>query len=296
MDREILIKKWLEGTLNSEEKIAFEALEDSAKLKRISNAMPNFKSPELETNKIKNNINLNTNKNPNTMLKRLLPFAALIVIALGITYFFNSDSTINTATKIGEMAKVDLPDKTKVTLNAGSTLTFDEGSWDENRITQLEGEAFFNVSKGSKFTVNTTQGKVTVLGTQFNVKQRNEFFEVHCYEGSVEVEHPLRKVILKPGEYISIYQKQVTSGNLPIVKAPSWTEGRNVFRGVPYNEILDELSRQYDVTITTDIEASKRLFTGAFNNDNLEEALKAVTAPLKLDYKITGKNVIIERK
>ena len=194
------------------------------------------------------------------------------------------------------MANVNLPDETKVTLNAASTLTFDEGSWEDNRIAQLEGEAFFNVSKGSKFTVNTSQGTITVLGTQFNVKQRNEFFEVHCYEGSVEVEHKLKKVILKPGEYISIYQKQVTSGNLPIVKTPSWMEGRNVFRGVPYNEVLDELSRQYDVTITTNVETEKRLFTGAFNDNNLDEALKSVTLPLRLNYKVTGKNIIIEQK
>lgn len=296
MKRESLIKKWLDGSLNKEEEKAFNALEDSAQLKRISKNMPSFKAPAFETEIVRDKILKKTNSTKKTtpMFKRLLPIAALLVIAFGITYFFNSNSVINTATKIGEMATVYLPDTTEVKLNAASTLTFDESTWDENRITQLVGEAFFNVTKGSKFTVETSQGTITVLGTKFNVKQRDAFFEVHCYEGSVEVVHKLKTVILKPGEYISVYSNQVTAGKIPLVKSPSWIEGKNMFRGVPYNEVLDEISRQFDVTITTNFEADKRLFTGTFSNDNIDEALKTVTLPLKLKYKITGKNVLIE--
>lgn len=294
MEREELIKKWLDGSLTQAEQIEFDALEDSAELKRISNAMPYFKAPELKTD---NDFSIIAkNKKSTTMVKRILPFAALLVIALGIAFFLNTDATVNTAAKVGEITRVDLPDTTKVTLNAVSTLIFDKNSWNEKRTTQLEGEAFFEVTEGSKFTVETPQGIVTVLGTKFNVKQRADFFEVHCYEGSVEVVHALKTVILKPGDYISVHTKQVTAGKISKMKSPAWIDGKNIFRGVPYQEVLNELSRQFGVEITTNFEPEKRLFTGAFTNDNLEEALKTVTLPLKLTYNITGKNVVIETK
>jgi ferric-dicitrate binding protein FerR (iron transport regulator) len=57
-------------------------------------------------------------------------------------------------------------------LNAASKLSFNEKKWADQRALTLEGEAFFKVQKGQTFSVNTTAGVITVLGTQFNVKER----------------------------------------------------------------------------------------------------------------------------
>ena len=64
----------------------------------------------------------------------------------------------------------------------------------------LEGEAYFKVQKGQTFSVNTTDGVVKVLGTHFNVKQRNNYFEVNCYEGLVSVTYNNETVKLPPGK------------------------------------------------------------------------------------------------
>jgi Fe2+-dicitrate sensor, membrane component len=65
-----------------------------------------------------------------------------------------------------------------VNLNSSSQLSYSKNKWDSKREVTLNGEAFFKVSKGSTFDVITLNGKVSVLGTQFNVKQRENYFEV----------------------------------------------------------------------------------------------------------------------
>ncbi len=100
---------------------------------------------------------------------------------------------------IAEKTAVELPDLSQVKLNAQSRLTFNKKSWNKKREVVLDGEAYFKVAKGSKFSVITKDGTVTVLGTQFNVKHRDNYFEVVCFEGSVGVEYKESSVTLKPG-------------------------------------------------------------------------------------------------
>ena len=47
MEREALIKKWLDHKLNTEEQKAFEQLEDYNKLTKMTAALKDFKAPEL---------------------------------------------------------------------------------------------------------------------------------------------------------------------------------------------------------------------------------------------------------
>jgi len=63
-----------------------------------------------------------------------------------------------------------------VVLNSKSTISFNKTDWKNNRQLTLDGEAYFKVEKGSTFTVNTNNGSVTVLGTQFNVNSTRRFF------------------------------------------------------------------------------------------------------------------------
>ena len=80
-------------------------------------------------------------------------------------------------------------------LNSKSTITFNKHNWDTNRTLELNGEAFFDVEKGNTFTVKTSQGNVSVLGTEFNVNASVDFFRVSCYEGKVKVSEMLTTVI-----------------------------------------------------------------------------------------------------
>ena len=297
MEREELIKKWLKGELSLKEEQVFNALAESTDLKTLSAAMQDFDPPaystesELQRVKLKKQSPLATPTK--TINVRWASIAAILVVALGVAFFLNQNNDIVNTTGMAEMASLDLPDATNVVLNADSQITFDLTSWDEKRSTKLEGEAFFKVTKGSKFTVVTPAGEVIVLGTQFNVKQRGGFFKVHCYEGSVKVVHNSEEVILKPGEYVSFFNNVFKFGVAPLETYPSWTKGVITFKSEPYSVVLEELERQFAVKVETQNVTIPQLFTGQFSNKNLEEALKTITWPLQLTYTIKDKTVSI---
>ncbi|MGC9353763.1 MAG: FecR family protein, partial [Mariniphaga sp.] len=71
----------------------------------------------------------------------------------------------------GKTSEILLPDGTHVFLNAGSRLIYPDFFADKNREVFLVGEAYFEVVHNEKqpFVVQTTDVRVRVLGTQFNV-------------------------------------------------------------------------------------------------------------------------------
>ena len=81
---------------------------------------------------------------------------------------------------------VELPDGSIVYLNRNSTISFNEEF--EPRVLDMKGEVFLSVVEGSSpFVVNTDEGQITVLGTEFNVKSEVDKIEVEVEEGIVEL-------------------------------------------------------------------------------------------------------------
>ena len=298
MTQEELIKKWLDNELSKSEFEAFKQLEDYNDLVKLDHSIQRFKSPEyiseaelastlkqLESRKIKK-IN---------WLKPIMRIAAVLVIALGL-YFYISGLETTYQTDIAQQIETVLPDDSQITLNAASTLSFNKRSWNKNRLVNLEGEAFFKVAKGSKFDVITSAGTVSVLGTEFNVKQRANYFEVYCFEGSVGVETKNDSYVLKPGESFRVVDGNVEKLSKATVQMPSWLSNESNFENVPVHLVFDELERQYKVKINhSDIEKSV-LFNGTFTHSNLDLALKSITIPLNLTYNIDNNVITILRE
>ena len=181
------LAKWLAGELSSEEEKDFKQTQAYEDYQKIIVAMNRFEKPQFNKEELFDSIqtSMHTSK-----VKPLIPnwayaVAAMFVIAIGITFFL--DSTSKFETSHGEQMVVTLPDGSIVKLNALSSVAFEEDNWDNDRQLNLKGEAFFEVAKGKKFEVQTTNGIITVLGTKFNVKTTGKFFEVQCQEGKVSV-------------------------------------------------------------------------------------------------------------
>ncbi|MEP5253538.1 MAG: FecR domain-containing protein [Winogradskyella arenosi] len=298
MNREELIKKWLDHNLTPEEQIAFEQLEDAKPLTQMDEALKGFKNEGLSIDHsylaLQKELKLRQHKK-SSWLKPALKIAAILVLGLSLYYY---TATLDTAveTPIAQQSTVALPDASVVELNANSKLVFNKGRWSETRSVNLEGEAFFKVAKGATFDVITPQGLVTVLGTQFNVKQRQNYFEVTCYEGSVAVTHQDQSFNLKPGDtYSSIYGMTSTKTTNDL-EQPQWLLGESSFKSVPLQYVIMELENQYDITITPQDIDSSRLFTGSFTHNDLDLALQSVTIPLNLNYTISGKSILIQRE
>lgn len=297
MEKEYLIKKWLDNSLTPEELEAFKALEDYEALTKLSNYTKGFKAPEYNEDEALKTVlhQIETKKQSKVnWLQPVVKIAAILVLCFGAYYYTTTLDTTFT-TDFSEKISVELPDHSKVDLNALSSITFNKSDWKNNRNVSLKGEAFFDVEKGSTFNVNTSNGIVTVLGTEFNVKQRDNFFEVTCYEGLVQVTYKNNKTKIKPGESFLVLNDLVIN-NQTVYNQPQWLTNTSAFKSLPLKEVIAELERQYNIKVETKNINTDLLFTGRFTHNNLDTALKSITQPLQLTYTKTNQTIILERE
>ncbi|RSK39707.1 FecR family protein [Mangrovimonas spongiae] len=294
MNQEHLLKKWLNNELSKDERESFEQSANFKDYQKIIDTAQHFKSnkdtlPSFETFK-----EINKPKAKPKSLKRIVIWqvAAVLVIALGLYFTFLYDTSSVVKTNVAEKTQVTLPDQSLVSLNASSKITFNKKNWNAEREVLLKGEAFFKVEKGQKFDVITTQGKVTVVGTQFNVKQRANYFEVVCYEGVVNVVADTITRTLTKGNVYRLIDRKFTQGVI-LENKPQWLENISTFKNVPIKEVLSELERQYGIEVSLRNTNVNRLFTGGFTHHNLEDALKAITTPMNMTYKISSEKLVV---
>ena len=207
--------------------------------------------------------------------------AASLLLFFGLYqfYFFANEVT----TDFGFTKTIVLNDNSQVTLNAKSKISY-PNLFQYHRNIRLEGEAFFEVQKGSSFTVTTPLGNVKVLGTKFNVTSFSDYFEVICYEGKVRVEVNHKATILTKGESVRFCNATFENWADETPKKPLWITGENAFKNVPMKYVFAKLKNQYNVEVAypKNIEGIK--FTGSFANANIETALKSICIPLHLKY------------
>jgi transmembrane sensor len=184
---------------------------------------------------------------------------------------------------------IELPDGSQIWLNADSKLRYEKNEWSSMRTVYLSGEAYFEVEKGSKFSVTTSEGIVSVLGTSFNVYDRLNELEVECYTGSVGVEVSEDELVLYPGEGALVESGDLSSPFAIETTGPEWKEGYYRFRNEDATRIFDELERQFGCTIEVPTGLDKRS-TCEFDCLNLNQALTIVCLSMDLGFEI-GKNL-----
>jgi len=297
MEKEEYIKKWLEGRLTEEETTAFRMTGDYEALEKLSDALVSFKAPEYDVTKeyerLRARKSLQSRVIPINWFARVLKVAAVLLMVTGSYFFFFYNKATKVETLAAESKMVTLPDASTLVLNAMSRISFNEKTWDERRRVELEGEGFFKVAKGSRFDVVTSQGTISVLGTAFNVSNREDFFEVICYEGSVQVESAQESVRLLPGEFFLRVDGVVTKDEKIATAMPDWRRGESSFRSIPYHHVVEEFERQFNVTVTTRNVDTRRLFTGAFTHSDFAMALESIALPFNLTYEVEGKKIIL---
>ncbi|NER16456.1 FecR family protein [Spongiivirga citrea] len=296
MNREELIKKWLRDELTEKELEAFKQLEDYDEIVKVSNAAKSFKAPlyivDDELSRVKQLMTDRPKKKSSII--RYLGYAAAAVIVFAVGFYTATSSQWDTkiSTEFAEKTNVTLPDDSEVVLNAASSLSFDTKKWDQQRLLVLHGEAFFKVAKGNKFDVETDNGIISVLGTQFNIKSRGEVLEVTCFEGLVSVNNNKEILKLAAGNTVRFVNGEKMSDITRKIK-PDWSNNVSSFKSIPLQEVFDEFERQYGLTIEVNEVDTKQLFTGQFAHDSRDIALKAITLPFNLTYTITNNTVRI---
>lgn len=226
-------------------------------------------------------------------------WAASVAAVLVVSYFTllaPSQGLVSFQTSNAEILTQTLPLQSTVTLNAGSSISYDENTWESYRDIRLQGEAFFEVTKGQPFKVSTDAGSVTVLGTSFNVYQRGDNLSVECFTGKVSVQIEDQKVLLTANEKASIdtKTKRLIKAAFNPQKVATWRIGEFYFDAVELTEVIEELERQFNIEIEVKGDISNRFYTGFFSTQNLTEALQLVFVPMGLNAKANGNSITIE--
>lgn len=295
--QENYLAKWLNNELSGEELETFQQSEAYATYLKIKEAGAHLEGPAFDMEKTWASIQTKKDNSAPKVLtlspfKAFLRVAAVVALLLAGAYFYTTtlDTTITAA--YAETQQVVLPDDSEVLLNAGSKMAYSKSKWTNERKLTLEGEAFFKVAKGKKFTVETATGAVSVLGTQFNVSQWADFFAVSCYEGLVRVNHNGKETELAAGQGLVSYNGEVFMAAVPKNGEPSWMNNESSFKSIPLKYVLAEFERQHNLTVTYQNLDVDQLYTGSFSNTNKELALKSITVPLQITYTLEDNKVL----
>ena len=300
MNEDVTLAKWLNNELTDSELQGFVSQPEYATYSKIKEFSAQLTVPQADMDALYQNIERNKNKDRQTKVRQLNPWmariAAVLVLALGATFFFYTTHTTTQLAAAGERDSFMLPDNSEVVLNAGSEAEYREWNWGGNRTVELNGEAYFKVAKGKMFDVVTPLGTVTVIGTQFNVKARNGRLDVSCFEGKVRVISGNNVTLLTPGKIIAFENgKQLPLK--PVVEGtkPGWINYETSFNSESLQNVISEMERQYKMTITLDASAPKKPspFSGTLKMNNIDSALDNIQMIYQLKSKKEGNTIIL---
>jgi len=158
----------------------------------------------------------------------------------------------------GKTSEIILPDGTHVFLNAGSRLIYPEFFADKTREVFLVGEAFFDVEHNEQqpFIVQTTDIRIRVLGTQFNVSAypSDNIIETVLTEGKVYLEQNNTGMFsqttdLMPGQLAAFNKTDRTTRleEVDIENYTLWTEGLLKFESTDLSRVVKRLERYYNI-------------------------------------------------
>lgn len=240
------------------------------------------------------------------ILYEFLKIAAVFLISLGSYHLFLSTKLYITNSNIalqtvyapeGQRAEVILSDGTKVWLNAKSSITFPNQFSNKDRVVELDGEAYFDVThdETNKFIVKTEGYQVMVHGTEFNVNaySHSDNFETALIEGSVEVVSNAtnESIMLLPNSRAYEENNKLLVAKIESQDQFLWKKGILSFEKQNVEELFEKLELYYDVKIEVrNKEILTHQYTGKFwTKDGVEHVLKVLQ--LRHNFKYTKDNL-----
>lgn len=296
MEENYPLAKWLNGEMTETELKEFQAQPDFAIYEKIKKYTAALEAPTFDEAKVLTNVLNSPKKEVNTISLTqhwLFRVAAVLVIGLGIFFTITNFSSATEYAENGNQKNFFLPDNSEVVLNSGSEIQYKKWNWDNNRSLELEGEAYFKVAKGKKFEVNTALGKVTVLGTQFNVKQRDNRFDVTCYEGRVKVNYNQTQIIITKGMSVAFEDGKMMTVPQITAQNPEWMAHELAFYQEDLKAIVGEIERHFNVTLELKNNANIQLFTGVIPAKDINASLEILATTYHLKLTKVDKNKYI---
>lgn len=206
--------------------------------------------------------------------------------------------TLAVRTNPGVVSAFDLPDGSKVWLNANSELRYPSDFNADTRTVELTGQGYFEVTKNAHkpFIVKADKDySVEVLGTSFNVSAYKDesMIETTLVEGSVKLNvvsgGKRMTQMLKPNEKAE-YQKGADKIKVFDVNTEydtAWKNGEIIFRNHPMDKVLKTLERHYHAVFEVkDNEILKSIITARFKDEQLPQVLEYLKLASGIQYAI----------
>lgn len=265
-------------------------VDEDAAWKRLQNRIHEKKVPVL------------TPKKSSTHWLRIA--ASIVLIStlgwLGYSYFENKSA--NTLIRIyasNTTLNDTLPDGTTVTLNKNSSISYTSRFTGKTRPVTLKGEAFFNVSpdKTKPFIIHINDVTVQVVGTSFNVKNKNGKTIVDVETGIVKVSKNKDQVELIHGEKVIISDQKPK-----LLKSISKGRLYNYYRNkelvcdeTPLEELVEALNEIYNVNIIIKNPSLKeKPLTTVFKDQSLDQVLEVIQETFRIEIEHKNNQILLE--
>jgi transmembrane sensor len=194
-----------------------------------------------------------------------------------------------------------LSDGTKVWLNAASSLRFPIAFTGKDRIVELTGEGYFEVTKNREkpFHVRTGGLEVEVFGTHFDIMayEDESAIQTTLLEGVVKVSHDKQSDLLEPGKQARLARdnNNLTVIDANVKQAVAWKNGYFYFDKSDVKTIMRQVSRWYDLDIVYESPVPDMQFSGKIERNLPLSGIAHLLESGQIHFRIEGKKCIMMR-
>jgi len=246
--------------------------------------------------------------------------AAAIIVVAGSVFFIGRGlnrknvspgvSLVEKQNSKGVKSTIELPDGSKIWLNADSKIQYPTVFAGKTREVYMNGEAFFEVARDPSrpFIIHLANGTVRVLGTSFNIRayDNEKTVETSVATGRVAFIPKYEKsgkkqdtVFLTPdskAKYL-FYKEEVITEHTISTEDKAWTEGKLIFRAMTLEDIGTRLERNFGKKCVFVSDAPRQFkLTGSFQNNSLEDIMYYLSKSMDFNYRITETELLIGDK
>lgn len=202
-------------------------------------------------------------------------------------------------TPAGGQFRLTLADGSKVWLNAASSLRFPTAFSGNERVVELIGEAYLEVSKDAKhpFRVIARGMTVDVLGTHFNINayDNEPSIRTTLVEGAVRVGKGGQSRVLRPGQQARLSGDQLSvAENIDLGAVTAWKEGRFNFSEAPITEVMRQVERWYGAEVIYEGDVQHHFVGSLPRKLPVSRLLKMLELTGRVKFTIEGNRITVK--
>ncbi|MEP4094943.1 FecR domain-containing protein [Reichenbachiella sp.] len=204
--------------------------------------------------------------------------ASFLLMGVLIRFVFVMSQGTTYESSANQVTSYTLQDGSVVWVNKNTKINYKQD--DGRRLVELEGEAFFEVAHDANtpFIISTGSLKTQVVGTAFNIDQAKEKVIVSVESGKVKVYEDKQSILLTQGMAVSydFNTRRLDEKVGGIRNAFSWKTGILSFENTPIQEVIADLEKHFENSLTIENKQSEAHLTASFDNQSLEYILSLI--------------------